>query len=90
MPKALATKKLTDNCVYQHVTGWESFEPALTRAEQADPVDIWRCADGIPPEWYAHEHDALQALVETLYQRRLEIRDSITAFLESSRQPFPN
>ena len=75
------------NCVYQHVTGWESFEPALT---QADPVDIWRCADAIPPEWYGHDHDALQALVETLYQRRLKIRDLITAFRESSRQPFPN
>jgi hypothetical protein len=78
------------NYVYQHVTGWESFEPALTRAEQAAPVDIWRCADAIPPEWYGHDHDALQALVETLYQRRLKIRDLITAFRESSRQPFPN
>jgi hypothetical protein len=78
------------NCVYQHVAGWESFEPALTRAEQADPVDIWRCADAIPPEWYGHDHDALQSLVETLYQRRLKIRDLITAFRESSRQPFPN
>jgi hypothetical protein len=78
------------NCVYQHVTGWESFEPALTRAEQADPVDIWRCADAIPPEWYGHDHDALQALVETLYQRRHKIRDVITAFRESSRQPFPS
>jgi hypothetical protein len=78
------------NCVYQHVTGWGSFEPALTRAEQADPIDIWRCADAIPPEWYGHDHDALQALVETLYQRRLKIRDSVTAFRESSRQPFPN
>ncbi len=24
------------NCVYEHVTGWESFEPALNRAEQID------------------------------------------------------
>ena len=78
------------NCVYQHETGWESFEPALTRAEQADPVDLWRCAESIPPDWYGHDHDALQGLVETLYQRRLKIRDLITAFRESSRQPFPN
>jgi hypothetical protein len=28
------------SCVYKDVTGWESFEPALTKAEQADIVDI--------------------------------------------------
>lgn len=78
------------NHVYAGVTGWDAFEPALTRAEQADPIDLWRCADGIPPEWYGYDHDALQRLVEALYERRLKIRDLIIAFRESSRQPFPN
>jgi hypothetical protein len=78
------------NCVYRHVTGWESFEPALTKAEQADPVDLWRCAESVPPEWYDHDQDALQVLVETLYERRLKIRELIIAFRDSSRQPFPN
>jgi hypothetical protein len=78
------------NCVYQHVTGWESFEPALTRAEQAEPLDLWRCADPIPPEWYGRDFSALQQLVETLHQQRLKLRDLITAFRNSSRQPFPN
>ena len=43
------------NCVYTCVTGWEAFEPALTRAEEVDPIDLWRCAEPIPPEWYAYE-----------------------------------
>jgi hypothetical protein len=78
------------NHVYSSVTGWNAFEPALTRAEEASPIDIWRCADSIPPEWYGNDHAALETLVETLYERRLKIRDLITAFRESSRQPFPN
>jgi hypothetical protein len=78
------------NYVYAGVTGWESFEPALTRAEEADPVDLWRCAELIPPEWFEYDYDALSQLVETLYQRRRAIRGMITAFRDSPRNPFPN
>ena len=76
--------------VYEHVTGWESFEPALTRAEQMDINDLWHCAQDVPEEWYEYDHAGLIELVDTLYQRRSRIRDLITAFRESSRQPFPN
>jgi hypothetical protein len=78
------------NFVYTEVTGWEAFEPALTRAEEADIIDLWRCAERIPPEWYEHDSCALEKLVETLYDRRTKIRDLITAFRDSSRNPFPN
>jgi hypothetical protein len=78
------------NFVYSDVTGWDSFEPTLTRAEEADLTDIWRCAEPIPQEWYGHDSAALEQLVETLYARRTKIRDLITAFRESSRNPFPN
>jgi hypothetical protein len=79
------------NYVYAGVTGWESFEPALTKAEQADMVlDLWRCAECIPPEWYDYDYDGLQKLVEALYERRSKIRDLITDFRDSSRNPFPN
>jgi len=78
------------NCVHAAVTGWASFEPALSRAEQADLIDLWRCAEPIPPEWYEHDHDALNGTVESLYARRHLIRDLIGAFRESNRAPFPN
>jgi hypothetical protein len=78
------------NCVYAGVTGWQSFEPALTRAEEADEIDIGRCAEPIPPEWYGYDHAALNQIVESLYQRRRRIRDLITALRNSSRSPFPN
>ena len=78
------------NKVYSAVSGWESFEPALTKAEEADLLDLWRCAEPIPPEWYGYDHHALQRLVESLYRRRRMIRDLISAFRNSSRSPFPN
>jgi hypothetical protein len=78
------------DCVYAGVRGWDSFEPALTRAEDADLVDLWRCVEPIPPEWYAYDYSALKRMVELLYERRLMIRDLIGAFRDSSRAPFPN
>ena len=78
------------NCVYAGVSSWKAFDPALTMAEQADIVDLWRCAETIPPEWYGYQRAALEQMVEVLYRRRLLIRDLITAFRQSSRNPFPN
>jgi len=79
-----------NNCVYQGVTGWESFEPALTRAEEMGCDAIWRCAMDVPAEWYDGDRDGLERLVETLYQRRQIIRRLISIFRESARKPFPN
>ena len=78
------------NCVYEGVTGWESFEPVLSRAEQADIVDIWRSAEQIVPEWYEHDRAGLERIVEAVYERRQSIRSLIDAFRVSSRSPFPN
>ena len=78
------------NCAYEAVRGWDAFEPALTRAEEADIIDLWRCAESIPPEWYGGDRSDLEKLVETLYARRTQIRDLITAFRNSTRNPFPN
>jgi hypothetical protein len=78
------------NHAYQGVTSWESFEPALTGAEQMDMADLWNCAAGIPSEWCSPAPDDLPGLVESLYHRRSKIRDLISAFRDSSRNPFPN
>jgi hypothetical protein len=80
------------NCVYQHVTGWESFEPALSRAEQVDSAELWRLTEGLPGEWWSRYGSAsdLARLIETLHQRRPSIRDLIRAFRNSTRNPFPN
>jgi HipA-like kinase len=78
------------NRVYETVTGWESFEPALTRAEEMDFSDVSRFAAQIPEEWYEHDVDGLNRLIETLYRRRSIIRELISDFGKSNRGPFPN
>jgi hypothetical protein len=79
-----------NNCVYGGVMGWEAFEPALSRAEEMDAHTIWRCAADIPEEWYEGDRDGLDRLVQALHQRRGAIRNLITEFRRSSRNPFPN
>lgn len=80
------------NCVYECITGWESFEPVLSRAEQMDYNDLCSVTSGLPEDWWLRygSSDALSCLFDSLYQRRSNIRDLIAAFRNSSRNPFPN
>ncbi len=79
-----------NNSVYEGISGWEAFEPALTLAEEMDADAIWRCAAEIPEEWYAGDKDDLERLVDALYSRRPVIRKLISKFRESTRNPFPD
>src|SRR5882757_7409403 len=76
------------NEVYREITGWESFEPWLTKIEQMSVEAIANCAEGIPPEWYG-DWDELERLIEQLVKRRSRVRELIAAFRTSSREPFP-
>jgi hypothetical protein len=76
--------------VYERVTGWEDFEPTISRIEQIDQETIWDIVHEIPPEWYEHNSEALSRLIESLYQRRFLVRNLITSFHNSTRNPFPN
>jgi hypothetical protein len=76
--------------VYKNVTGWESFEPWLSRIERLDDSIVWRCRAIVPQDWYLRDSDSLNRLLERLLKRREWIRGLIEAFRESSRQPFPN
>lgn len=77
------------NEVYAEVRGWDSFEPWLSRIENMDDDVIWAAAGEIPPEWYGDEWDSLEKLSRTLLARRGMVRELITAFRVSTRQPFP-
>jgi HipA-like protein len=89
-PDSLLRGAYANNCVYEHVMGWEAFEPALSRAEEMDTHTIWRCTADIPEEWYEGDRIGLERLVETLCHRRQTIRKLIGEFRSSSRNPFPN
>ena len=77
------------NYVYRDVTGWDSFDPTLSRAESMSWFDLWQCAVGIPRQWYDSDTEGLSQLIETLYDRRSIIRQLISDFRDSSRTPFP-
>jgi hypothetical protein len=77
------------NDVYREITGWESFEPWLTRMERMPEETVWAAAGEVPPEWYGGDLGEMEALVEKLLARRSRIREWIEAFGKSDRQPFP-
>ncbi len=78
------------NSVYEPVNGWQSFEPVLSLVEQIDFAALSTIASEIPKEWYEHDSEAIIRLMETLYARRSQVRELITGFRQSSRNPFPN
>ena len=77
------------NVVYEGITGWECFEPWMTRIREMAIDRIWQVTEQIPPEWYRADVEALEELVERVYARRERIPEWIRAFRESSREPFP-
>lgn len=78
------------NVVYRDVTGWDSFEPWLSRMETMDEAVVWAAANEVPPEWYGGDMAEMEMLVERLLERRGKIRELIEAFRGSDRMPFPN
>ena len=77
------------NDVYREITGWESFEPWLTRLETMAAETVWSAANEVPPEWYGGDLAGMEALVEKLLARRSRIRELIDEFRVSDRKPFP-
>jgi hypothetical protein len=78
------------NHVYADVRGWNDFEPALSRIENIDAAQIWNIAREIPEEWYQNHAEGLERLIDALHQRRLTVRNLISDFRNSSRNPFSN
>ena len=77
------------NQVYARVTGWESFEPWLSKVETMEEETLWGIAEEIPPEWYGGDPRVIEQLMETLLGRRSRVRELIGSFRESNREPFP-
>jgi len=78
------------NIVYSTVTGWESFEPWLSSIEELCPSVLWAVAATVPSEWYGADGFELEQLIGTLMSRRYRVRELISQFRQSDRNPFPN
>jgi hypothetical protein len=77
------------NKAYEHVDGWDALEPWLSNIETLRDTEIEECAGQIPPEWMG-DPDDLDRLVDGLKRRRSKVRELITSFRQSARQPFPS
>jgi hypothetical protein len=75
--------------VYRAVSGWESFEPWLTRMEEMPADTVWGIANEVPPEWYGGDLAAMELLIDQLLLRQKRIRELIEEFGASDRRPFP-
>ena len=78
------------NAVYTGVTGWESFDPWLTRVEQMAEETLWSIAEVVPPVWYGGDTADLERLMQQMLTRRSRVRDLVLSFRDSDRAPFPN
>jgi hypothetical protein len=77
--------------VYEKVCGMDAFEKWLARVESKMTERlVGEIAEGIPPEWYSFDPDALERMLEQLSRRRKLVRELIVAAWKSSVQPFPN
>lgn len=72
--------------VYQHVCGWQSFEPWLSRIESFDLLKLWEIVADVPPEWV--EPERLDQLIECIDARRNRVRSLIAATRQSQNNPF--
>jgi hypothetical protein len=77
------------NLVYARVTGWESFEPWLSRVEAMRAETLWEIAEAVPPEWYGGDTTVMERLMEQMLRRQGRVRDLIAEFRDSNREPFP-
>jgi hypothetical protein len=77
------------NSVYARVSGWESFEPWLSRVESMDAAVLWQIAEAVPPVWYGGDTGVIERLMEQMLRRRSRVRELIASFRDSNREPFP-
>ena len=77
------------NRVYERVTGWESFEPWLSRVEAMKAATLWEIAEAVPPEWYGGDTTEIERLMGQMIRRQSRVRELIGAFRDSDRAPFP-
>jgi hypothetical protein len=72
--------------VYQHICGWHSFEPWLSRIESFDLLKLWEIVANVPPEWV--EPEELAQLIDCIDARRSRVRELIAATRQSHQNPF--
>jgi hypothetical protein len=76
--------------VYESVRSLEDFRPWLDLVMDFPEEVIDQAWKGIPPDWVEGEEDALEQLLERLFDRRKRLPDLIDACRGAKTDPFPN
>jgi hypothetical protein len=58
-------------------------------AVSLDPALVHEIAGAAPPEWTGNDWGEMEKLAAAIVERRSKVRDLLTAFRNSTRQPFP-
>src|SRR5260370_23268372 len=58
------------NLVYARVTGWESFEPWLSRVGSMEAGTLWEIAGAVPPEGDWSDTGSSERVMEQMLRRR--------------------
>jgi len=75
--------------VYADVRSIDSFEPWLSRIVDLPPSVLDRAYKSIPAAWYADDWQALERLLERLYERRKQVPDLVRKAKRCAVDPFP-
>jgi len=76
--------------VYEGVRGAGDFQPWLDQVVHFPEEVIDRAWKGIPPDWVEGEEDALDRLLEQLWERRKLVPALIDSCRAARTNPFPN
>ena len=75
--------------VYEHVTGFDDFQPWLDRIVNFPSSVIDQAVKQIPPEWIEGDEEALEALLDRLMRRRTRVPDLLRDCTRGRTNPFP-
>ena len=75
--------------VYAGVKGYEDFEPWMSRIRECPLEVLDDASKKAPPEWFDHDWDALESLLEKLYNRCGRVPDLLRDAKNAARDPFP-
>ena len=76
--------------VYHPVRSLDDFQPWLDQVIHFPEEVVDRAWKRIPPDWIEGEEDALQQLLERLFERRKRLPELIAACRSTRINPFPN
>ena len=76
--------------VYDPVRGLDDFQPWLDQVMHFPEEVIDQAWKRIPPDWIEGEEDALEQMLERLFERRRRLPELIAACREARANPFPN